>query len=160
MVSFPDDPVGSSLRKTIVPKSRDVHIEKYDPALDCRKDPQSCTLILTEGDSAKAFVVAGLSALGRDKYGIFPLRGVPLNVTNLSVPKMLENREVANIFRILNVGPHGDGKGLRYGRIAICSDQATSLCSFEANHANVLKTQEKQSHRVLHRSPFHPLIPQ
>ena len=110
---------GGVARKTR-PPSGDGH---YDAALDSRRDPNSCTLILTEGDSAKAFVVAGLSAIGRHKHGVFPLRGVPINVTNLSVPKILENREAANIFRILNVGPNSDGKGLRYGRVAICSDQ-------------------------------------
>jgi len=115
--------LSASLKKTLVPKSRDVLIDKYDAALDCRSRPETCTLILTEGDSAKAFVVAGLSAVGRAKHGIFPLRGVPLNVTNLSVTKMLENKEIANIFRILNVGPNSDGKGMRYGRVAICSDQ-------------------------------------
>ena len=31
---------------------------------------QECTLILTEGDSAKALAVAGLAVLGRDKYGV------------------------------------------------------------------------------------------
>lgn len=115
--------LNASLKKTVVPKTREVMIEKYDAALDSRRDPDSCTLILTEGDSAKAFVVAGLSAIGRGKHGVFPLRGVPLNVTGMGVAKMLENKEIANIFRILNVGPHSDGKGLRYGKIAICSDQ-------------------------------------
>jgi DNA topoisomerase-2 len=33
-----------------------------------------CTLILTEGDSAKALAVAGLSVLGRDRFGVFPLK--------------------------------------------------------------------------------------
>lgn len=33
-----------------------------------------CTLILTEGDSAKSLVVGGLSVAGRDKFGVFPLR--------------------------------------------------------------------------------------
>jgi hypothetical protein len=32
-------------------------------------DWKDCTLILTEGDSAKALAVAGLAMLGRDKYG-------------------------------------------------------------------------------------------
>lgn len=31
--------------------------------------PKDCTLILTEGDSAKALAVAGLAVIGRDKYG-------------------------------------------------------------------------------------------
>ena len=35
---------------------------------------EQCTLILTEGDSAKSLVVGGLSVAGRDKFGVFPLR--------------------------------------------------------------------------------------
>lgn len=38
-----------------------------------------CTLILTEGDSAKSLVVGGLSVAGRDKFGVFPLRQATLN---------------------------------------------------------------------------------
>jgi DNA topoisomerase-2 len=115
--------LASSLRKTMTPRNREVMIDKYDAALDARRQPEACTLILTEGDSAKAFVVAGLSVLGRERFGVFPLRGVPLNVTNLAVPKLLQNKEIANIFRILNVSPLSDGSGLRYGSVAICSDQ-------------------------------------
>lgn len=40
----------------------------------------NCTLILTEGDSAKTLAVSGLSIIGREKYGVFPLRGKLLNV--------------------------------------------------------------------------------
>ena len=29
----------------------------------------------TRGDSAKSLAVAGLSVVGRDKYGVFPLKG-------------------------------------------------------------------------------------
>ena len=39
-----------------------------------------CTLTLTEGDSAKALALSGLEALGRDHYGVFPLRGKCLNI--------------------------------------------------------------------------------
>ena len=39
-----------------------------------------CTLILTEGDSAKSLAICGLEIIGRDKYGVFPLRGKVLNV--------------------------------------------------------------------------------
>jgi DNA topoisomerase II len=38
------------------------------------RNSEDCTLILTEGDSAKSLVVAGLSVGGRDRYGVFPLR--------------------------------------------------------------------------------------
>ena len=34
-----------------------------------------CTLILTEGDSAKALALSGLSVVGRDSFGVFPLKG-------------------------------------------------------------------------------------
>ena len=33
-----------------------------------------CTLILTEGDSAKTLAISGLSVVGRDYYGVFPLK--------------------------------------------------------------------------------------
>ena len=44
-----------------------------------------CTLILCEGDSAKTFAVTGLSVVGRDNYGVFPLKGKPLNVRGKSM---------------------------------------------------------------------------
>lgn len=43
-----------------------------------------CTLILTEGDSAKTLAVSGLSVVGRDRFGVFPLRGKLLNVRDAS----------------------------------------------------------------------------
>jgi len=44
------------------------------------KHSGECTLILTEGDSAKSLAVSGLGVIGRDRYGVFPLRGKILNV--------------------------------------------------------------------------------
>ena len=37
------------------------------------KDSYKCSLILTEGDSAKTFAMSGLAITGRDHYGVFPL---------------------------------------------------------------------------------------
>ncbi len=48
------------------------------------KNSTSCTLILTEGDSAKTLAVSGLGVVGRDRYGVFPLRGKMLNVREAS----------------------------------------------------------------------------
>ena len=48
------------------------------------KNAIDCTLILTEGDSAKTLAVSGLSVVGRDRYGVFPLRGKLLNVREAS----------------------------------------------------------------------------
>ena len=56
-----------------------------------------CTLILTEGDSAKSLVVGGLSVAGRDKFGVFPLRQATLNIekchVRLQVCKLKGSRE-------------------------------------------------------------------
>ena len=38
------------------------------------RNSEQCTLILTEGDSAKSLVIAGMSVAGRDNFGVFPLR--------------------------------------------------------------------------------------
>lgn len=42
-------------------------LDKLEDAHDAGSS--SCSLILTEGDSAKALAVAGLEVIGRDKYG-------------------------------------------------------------------------------------------
>ena len=62
-------------------RSRLTGIPKLDDANDAGgRNSESCTLILTEGDSAKALAVSGLSVGRRDKYGVFPPRGKPLNL--------------------------------------------------------------------------------
>lgn len=56
-------------------------IPKLDDANEAgTRTSRECTLILTEGDSAKSLAVAGLGVVGRDKYGVFPLKGKVLNV--------------------------------------------------------------------------------
>jgi DNA topoisomerase-2 len=51
-------------------------IPKLDDAnLAGTKHGHECTLILTEGDSAKALAVSGLAVVGRDRFGVYPLRG-------------------------------------------------------------------------------------
>ena len=64
-------------------------IPKLDDANDAgTKYSMECTLILTEGDSAKTLAVAGLGVVGRDRYGVFPLRGKMLNVRE-ATPKQV-----------------------------------------------------------------------
>ena len=38
---------------------------------------RECTLIVTEGDSAKALAVAGLEVVGRERYGMHVLTTTP-----------------------------------------------------------------------------------
>ena len=47
-----------------------------------------CTLILTQGDSAKTLAVSGLSVVGQDRYGVFPLRGKLPNVREASAKQV------------------------------------------------------------------------
>jgi DNA topoisomerase-2 len=84
-----------------------------------------CTLIVTEGDSAKALAIAGLSVVGRNAFGVFPLRGKPRNVRDASVKQVTDNEEFSNLKKILGL-QHGkiysSLRDLRYGRIMIMTD--------------------------------------
>lgn len=87
-----------------------------------------CTLILTEGDSAKALAISGLSIIGREQYGVFPLKGKILNVREHKLLKINENEEIANIKKILGL-EYGkkytdlSASPLRYRYVMIMADQ-------------------------------------
>lgn len=118
----------SILKKTDGKKTS--RLQKIDKLEDANKagtrQSQKCSLILTEGDSAKALAVAGLSVIGRDYYGVFPLKGKLLNVREATPAQMLKNTEICNLKKIMGL-QHGkkyeDIKQLRYGRIIIFTDQ-------------------------------------
>ena len=78
-IAFKD---AATLEKTGGKKQNKIKgLPKLDDANNAgTKDSINCTLILTEGDSAKTLAVAGLGVIGRDRYGVFPLRGKMLNV--------------------------------------------------------------------------------
>ncbi|KAL4420378.1 hypothetical protein ABPG77_002318 [Micractinium sp. CCAP 211/92] len=102
-------------------------IPKLEDANDAGgRNSEHCTLILTEGDSAKSLAVAGLSVVGRDRFGVFPLRGKLLNVRDASAAQITGNAEIQNIKQILGL-QHGkvytDAKSLRYGHLMIMTDQ-------------------------------------
>lgn len=59
---------GSKRTKVVVPKLEDAIWAGTNRS-------NQCTLILTEGDSAKTFAMWGRSVVGNEKYGIYPLRG-------------------------------------------------------------------------------------
>ncbi|CCD73199.1 Putative DNA topoisomerase 2, mitochondrial [Caenorhabditis elegans] len=88
---------------------------------------EKCTLILTEGDSAKALALAGLEVLGRETYGVFPLKGKLLNVSNLDDARASKNEEISNLLRILGLKFEDSNsitrESLRYGRLLILADQ-------------------------------------
>ncbi|XP_023527823.1 DNA topoisomerase 2 isoform X4 [Cucurbita pepo subsp. pepo] len=116
------------LKKTDGAKTEKISgIEKLEDA-NCAggKNSEKCTLILTEGDSAKALAMAGLGVVGRDFYGVFPLRGKLLNVREASSKQITENKEIQYIKQILGLQQgkeYNNAKALRYGHLMIMTDQ-------------------------------------
>lgn len=90
------------------------------------REGHRCTLILTEGDSAKGLAMAGRAVVGPDLFGVFPLRGKLLNVRDASFDQISKNQEIQNIKNFIGLQhkkEYTDTKGLRYGHIMIMTDQ-------------------------------------
>lgn len=122
--------LGKKLKANTSRVTRLTGIPKLEDANDAGgKLSGECSLILTEGDSAKALAVSGLSVIGRDKWGVFPLRGKVLNVRDATLKQMMANEEIQNLIKIigldLNKEYDAELKGLRYGSIMIMADQDT-----------------------------------
>ena len=84
-----------------------------------------CTIIFCEGDSAKAGIVSGLSSEDRNTYGVYPMKGKILNVRGENIKKVSENKEIAEIKKILGLETGREYTGtndLRYGRVLIMTD--------------------------------------
>lgn len=82
-------------------------------------------LILTEGDSAKSFAINGLEVIGRERFGVFPLKGKLLNVRNASAKQIKGNIEFCYLKKILGLKQntvYTDTKKLRYGGIVLLTD--------------------------------------
>ena len=88
-----------------------------------------CTLILTEGDSAKTLAVSGLSVVGKDYYGVYPLKGKLLNVREANFKQISDNKEINDLVKIVGLQYKkkyetiDDLKVLRYGKVMIMTDQ-------------------------------------
>ncbi|KAJ5814553.1 DNA topoisomerase II eukaryotic-type [Penicillium riverlandense] len=90
------------------------------------REGHHCTLILTEGDSAKGLAMAGRAVVGPDLFGVFPLRGKLLNVRDASFDQISKNQEIQNIKNFIGLQhkkEYTETKGLRYGHLMIMTDQ-------------------------------------
>ncbi|OWM78385.1 DNA topoisomerase 2 [Punica granatum] len=128
LLSWATFKLSKDLKKTDGSKKENLRgIPKLEDANDAGgRNSDKCTLILTEGDSAKALAMAGLSVVGRDHYGVFPLRGKLLNVREASHSQIMDNKEIQHIKQILGLQQNKDYdsvKSLRYGHLMIMTDQ-------------------------------------
>lgn len=127
---------------------RHVSVPDYEPARAAGRTKRAtpCSLILTEGQSAKSFAVAGVSVVGREHYGIYPLRGKLRNVRDLKLSTLLQTQEIANVLKILGVDPTSKARpretaALRYDRVVVLADQdldGSHICALVINMLQVL----------------------
>ena len=106
-----------------IPKLTDANWAGTDKSKDC-------IIIFCEGDSAKAGIISGLSSEDRNIIGVYPMKGKILNVRGEAVKKISENKEIAEIKKILGLetGKKYNNiedvyKSLRYGKVLIMTDQ-------------------------------------
>ena len=138
----------SSLKKTDGKKQvKIIGIPKLEDANKAgTKESSKCTLILTEGDSAKATAMAGLSVIGRDFYGVFPLKGKLLNVREATAAQLLNNEELKSLKIIIGLKQNEDYSNddkfnsLRYGHILLLTDSDVDGSHIKGLFINMLHT--------------------
>lgn len=91
---------------------------------------KQCMIIFCEGDSAKTGVISGLSSEDRNTIGVYPLKGKVMNVRGEAIKKISENKEIAEIKRILGLETgkkyatmEDVYKHLRYSKVVFMTDQ-------------------------------------
>ena len=106
-----------------------------------------CTIILCEGDSAKAGIISGLSKEDRNYIGVYPMKGKLFNVHGETTKRISENREIAEIKQILGLET---GKTytsadvatrLRYGKILFMTDQDLDGAHIQGLGINLFQTE-------------------
>jgi len=106
-----------------IPKLTDANWAGTDKSKDC-------IIIFCEGDSAKAGIISGLSSSDRNIIGVYPMKGKILNVRGEPIKKISENKEIAEIKKILGLetgkqytSMESVTRNLRYGKVLFMTDQ-------------------------------------
>jgi len=119
-------------KKTDGTKSKSIRgIPKLDDANWAGTEKsKDCMIIFCEGDSAKTGVISGLSSEDRNTIGVYPLKGKVMNVRGEAVKKVSENKEIAEIKKILGLETGKEytsledvNKNLRYSKVVFMTDQ-------------------------------------
>jgi len=126
---------------------------------DCQStDPGISELFIVEGDSA-----GGTAKQGRNlkTQAIFPIRGKVLNTEELTLGKVVENKEIADLVKVLGcgIGKDFDLKRLRYHKVILLMDAdidgyhiSTLLLTFFFRHLPELI---KQGHIYIAQPPLY-----
>ena len=105
-----------------IPKLMDANFAGTDKS-------HECSIILCEGDSAKAGIVSGLSKDDRNIIGVYPMRGKLFNVRGETKTRIFENKEINEIKQILGLETgkkytqETAREKLRYGKVIFMTDQ-------------------------------------
>lgn len=113
-------------RRTIgAGKTRPVHdIPNFRDARHAgTRNAHKCTVFFVEGTSALALADVGISVLGSDYFGAFPVKGKVINADN-SIKMLQKNAEFVHVCRVLGleIGKEVQRSQLRYGRVVILTD--------------------------------------
>jgi len=106
-----------------------------------------CTIILCEGDSAKAGIISGLSKEDRNFIGVYPMKGKLFNVHGETTKRISENREIAEIKQILGLEtgktytPADVSAKLRYGKVLFMTDQDLDGAHIQGLGINLFQTE-------------------
>jgi DNA topoisomerase-2 len=106
-----------------------------------------CTIILCEGDSAKAGIISGLSKEDRNYIGVYPMKGKLFNVHGETTKRISENREIAEIKQILGLEtgktytPADVAVKLRYGKVLFMTDQDLDGAHIQGLGINLFQTE-------------------
>ncbi|KAH7157802.1 DNA topoisomerase II [Dactylonectria estremocensis] len=113
------------VKRKVYKPSRIGQARLVDAHLAGTRRSHECTLIVTQGDSAKALAVCGRAALDPDRIGVFPLREKMLNVRAVSLGQIAKNEDIQNLKRFLGLKDkksYTDTSGFRYGHLMIMAD--------------------------------------
>jgi len=124
-----------SLKNTERKKRGNVKVEGLDDAnfAGQKGKSQDCICALTEGLSAKTYVVKGMKygingKGGHDYIGVLPIRGKFLNVRNSSIETLIKNKEVKALIQALGLqydvdySVNENFNKLRYGKLLAVVD--------------------------------------
>ena len=120
-------------------------IPNFEDAHNAGKKGKSreCKLVITEGLSAKTLVVSGFSVVGRDDWGVWPLKGKIFNPRDKKAASFADNQQYFQLRQIMGLRDkmkyitEEDLDTLRYGEIIIMTDQDSDGSHIKGLIANI-----------------------